>query len=50
MVERFKVVKELKQKYPYLWSKLSQNEDFDDDFRTKVTSYFLDLEQSIVRA
>jgi hypothetical protein len=43
IVERFKVIRELKNKHPIIWNKLSQNEDYDEDFRREIQSFFFNL-------
>ena len=50
MVERLKVVKQLKEMHPYLWEKLRQDEDYDEDFRNSIISFYRDLEKDIMRA
>ena len=36
LTDRFKMIKELKTRFKYLWSKLSRNEDYDDDFKIMI--------------
>jgi hypothetical protein len=47
MVERFKVIRELKNKHPIIWTKLSHNEDYDEDFRRDIQNFFFSLQQQL---
>ncbi len=43
------MIKELKTKYTLLWAKLSQNDDYEEEFKRDISKFFKGIEESMAR-
>lgn len=49
IINIFRMIRELKSKYHILWSKLSQNDDYEEEFKRDISRFYKGIEESIAR-